>query len=596
MLISVDTLRADRLGCYGATAVETPAIDSLARQGALRKRVHPGAAHPAGPLDPAHRARAVAPRRGRQRHVAGRPARRHPGRTFSAAGYDTAAFVAAFVLHRSFGLDRGFARYDDGPAADAALDQLQHATASADERVGRALRWLQQRRAASPRPAPFFLWLHLFDPHAPYAPPSDFRARYQGRPYDGEVAFVDSQVARLLAGLERLGAAEQTLVVLTADHGESLGEHGEMTHGTLLYDATLRVPLIVRLPRGERAGELRSDAAKLADVAPTLLALAGLAAGKGTEGRDLFAAKGGEPRQLGAISEAPRRRFGWAPLVALREAGWKYIAAPRPELYHLGDDPGERRDRLPDERRRAAELARGAREIEASCASAKWPAPPGRTPSRAPKPGPRSPPSATSAAPRAAARRRRPTPKTKSPSSASSTAPTRISPKASSSAPKPASGAARTRRFPRRARPRRGRPRRPPARPERRSRSGLPAPARRRSRQSDRPGAAGPARPRARRYRGRGKARPPAHHPRPPRRSRQPPARRSPRRAGDPTAAENEWQRGLAAAPTAGWLRLGYARFLKAAHREAEARAELDRLLADADLPEDLRQAAEGLR
>jgi choline-sulfatase len=366
LLISVDTLRADRLGCYGAAAVETPAIDALARSGVRFEN----AFSPVPLTLPAHWTLHT----GTEPWVHGvidngmvlaRPPAATLAERFSAAGYDTAAFVSAFVLHRSFGLDRGFARYDDGPAADAALDQAMHATAPADERIGRALRWLQAKRTADGEKAarPFFLWLHLFDPHAPYHPPSEFRARYQGRLYDGEVAFVDSQVARLLAELERLGVAERTVVALTADHGESLGEHGEQTHGVLLYEATLRVPLIFRLPGGRRAGELRADAAALADVAPSLLALAGLPAEPAAGGRDLFAGAGAT-RRLGAISEAPRRRLGWAPLYALRDGSWKYIAGPRPELYDLGADPGEKRDLLATERRRGAELARGAREIE----------------------------------------------------------------------------------------------------------------------------------------------------------------------------------------------------------------------------------------
>ncbi len=290
-----------------------------------------------------------------------------PGLTLAeklgAAGYDTAAFISAFVLHSTFGLDRGFARYDDGPAADAALDQVVHPTAPADERVGRALRWLQRRQTGAAPKRPFFLWLHLFDPHAPYAPPAEFRARYRERPYDGEIAFTDQQVGRLLAGLDRLGLAENTLVALTADHGESLGEHGEATHGVLLYDATLRVPLVLRLPARLPAGELRRDLASLADVAPTLLALAGLPA-SGTDGRDLFGQRRISSGSLGAISEGPRRRFGWAPLSAIREGQWKYLAGPRPELYDWQADPGELRDLSGQEWEKADRLARGARSIE----------------------------------------------------------------------------------------------------------------------------------------------------------------------------------------------------------------------------------------
>lgn len=360
LLVSVDTLRPDRLGCYGAAQVETPAIDALARSGVRFENAYT----PAPLTLPAHWTlhTGVEP----WRHgvvdngmVLAEPPVATLAERFAAADYDTAAFVAAFVLHRTFGLDRGFAEYDDGPAADAALDQVLHATAPANERVDRALAWLRR-----PRSKPFFLWLHLFDPHAPYLPPPELRARYAGRPYDGEVAFVDTQVARVLAALDRAATAQNTIVLLLSDHGESLGEHGEQTHGVLLYDATLRVPLIVRWPDGLRAGEVRRDAVTLADVAPTLLALARLDATPGVDGHDLFGSSGAPPRRLGAISESPRRRLGWASQVAIRDGDWKYIAAPRPELFRLAEDRNEVHDRLRSDPERAADLALGARAIE----------------------------------------------------------------------------------------------------------------------------------------------------------------------------------------------------------------------------------------
>ncbi len=368
VLISVDTLRPDRLGCYGATTIETPAIDALARDGVRFEH----AFTPVPLTLPAHWTLHTGVEPWHHGIVDNGMTRADDSRSdwgtlaerFTAAGYDTAAFVAAFVLHRTFGLDRGFAFYDDGPADDAALDQLIHATAPADERVGRALHWLTTRSREKAQGRPFFLWLHLFDPHAPYHPPADFRARYGERPYDGEVAFVDTQIARLLAGLKRLGVSENTDVVLTSDHGESLGEHGEETHGVLLYDATLRVPLIFRRPHGDDRGRVRNDTASLADVAPTVLTLAGLTPPPGLDGRDLFASNGIGPRRLGAISESPRRRLGWASQVSLRDAEWKFIASPNPELYQWREDPHEEHDQFGAEQRRAADLARGAKAIE----------------------------------------------------------------------------------------------------------------------------------------------------------------------------------------------------------------------------------------
>ncbi|MBK9965184.1 MAG: sulfatase-like hydrolase/transferase [Holophagales bacterium] len=362
VLVSIDTLRADRLGCYGGTTVETPAIDSLSNAGVRFQN----AFTPVPLTLPAHWTILTGVEPWHHGVVDnGMTLPKPPAATlaerFADAGYDTAAFVSAFVLHRTFGLDRGFARYDDGPAADAVLDELMHASAPADERVDRALAWLRRERKR-----PFFVWLHLFDPHAPYVPPPGFRARYSGRPYDGEVAFVDTQVARLLAALERSGIADRTLVVLLSDHAESLGEHGEETHGLLLYDATLRVPLLFRLPGTLGAGEVRPEAVTLADVAPTILALTGLPATPGVDGRDLFGPAASPLRQLGAVSQAPVRRFGWASLTAVREAGWKFIAAPRSELYRIADDPAELVDRRASDPDRAVGLARAARGIEAT--------------------------------------------------------------------------------------------------------------------------------------------------------------------------------------------------------------------------------------
>lgn len=359
LLVSIDTLRADHLGCYGAQAVETPAIDQLAAEGVRFEN----AFSPVPLTLPAHWTIHTGVEPWHHGVVDnGMTLRTPPAATlaerFSAADYDTAAFVAAFVLHRSFGLDRGFARYDDGPAADAALDQAFHATAPADERVGRALAWLRKARSH-----PFFLWLHLYDPHAPYEPPPAFQALYEGRLYDGEVAFVDTQIARILAALEDSGVADQTLVILLSDHGESLGEHGEATHGVLLYDSTLRVPLLFRLPGTPGAGSVRKEAATLADVAPTVLALAGLEPQAGLDGIDLFARQQPPDRKLAAISETPHRRLGWASLVAIREGPWKFILAPRPELYRLADDPRELSDRLPSEPAAATDLERAARRV-----------------------------------------------------------------------------------------------------------------------------------------------------------------------------------------------------------------------------------------
>lgn len=595
LLISVDTLRADRLGCYGAAAVETPAIDAMARSGVRFEN----AFSPVPLTLPAHWTLHT----GTQPWVHGvvdngmvlaRPPASTLAERFSAAGYDTAAFVAAFVLHRSFGLDRGFDYYDDGPAADAALDQVMHATAPADERVGQALRWLQSREKKAAEPSrPFFLWLHLFDPHSPYAPPSEFRARYRDRYYEGEVAFVDTQIARLMAGLERSGEAAETLVVLTSDHGESLGEHGEQTHGVLLYEATLRVPLIFRLPGGRRAGELRNDAATLADVAPSVLELAGLPPEPVADGRDLFASSR-ENRRLGAISEAPRRRLGWAPLFALREGPFKYIGGPRPELYDLAADPGERRNVLDEQRRRGADLARGVGEIEAEMRSRL-----------------------------AAGGADEPGAETRAALAALGYVGSAAAGKGAAALPDPKENIAwlgeLDRAYQHFAEGRldlaeagfRGLL----ANADQPSSNALEGLARVALLRGDPAAAEGAyqrllevdpesltalaqltllARDRGDRPAALARARRLAEiAPRDANASRL--LAESLAASGDAAAAEAEWQRGLAASPRAGWLRLGYARFLATTNRGGEARRELDLLLAKKDLPEDLRQAAQAL-
>ena len=338
LFVSLDTVRADHLGAYGAGAAETPALDALARAGVLFEH-----AQSAVPLTlPAHATMMsglLPPLHGVHNNGAEQfPASLDTLATvLQAAGYRTGAFIGGFVLDHRFGLARGFDTYDDEiPRAAAGADI--EAERSGAEVTDRALRWLQ--RADS---RPFFLWVHLYDAHAPYNPPEPWRGRHASSLYDGEIAFVDSQVGRLLEALDRSGARAQTVVAVAGDHGEALGEHGERTHGLLLYEPTLRVPLIVRSARLPAGRKVREPVG-LVDVAPTLAGLLGRRFAGPTDGRDLSAAllAGREPPpyDLYAETEYPRY-FGWSPLFALRRAERKYIAAPRAELYDLGADPGE---------------------------------------------------------------------------------------------------------------------------------------------------------------------------------------------------------------------------------------------------------------
>lgn len=337
LLITLDTVRADHLGCYGGRVAQTPTLDRLAREGIRFEYAY----SPAPLTLPAHASLMT----GLQPLTIGLTdngmrATRFPVATMAerllADGYDTAAFVAAFVLNSMHGLDRGFKHYDDGPAEAGDVFQMFRRTAPAVERVDRLLEWLRL-----PRKQPFFAWLHLYDAHAPYLPPQGFASRYAAHPYDGEIAYLDSQLARVVAYLEREGLIENTLIIVAADHGESLGEHGEVTHGVFLYDATLRVPLIMHWPQ-KLDPRIEEKPVALVDVMPTLLGLLGLEQQVPSHGVDLFATTT-EPRpwRFFAYSDYPHRQYGWAALAALREGALKYIDAPRPELYDTQHDPGE---------------------------------------------------------------------------------------------------------------------------------------------------------------------------------------------------------------------------------------------------------------
>ena len=345
LLVTLDTVRADRLGGYGYAAAETPALDLLAREG-LR---FAAASSPAPLTLPAHASLLTGllpPRHGLRNNGAGRlPEVPTLASVLAAAGYRTGAFVSSFVLDRRFGLDRGFAVYDDEVARDAAGGVALDAERRGDRTVERALAWLAAETSAPG--APFFLWVHLYDAHAPYAPPAPYAGRHAGRPYDGEIAFADAQVGRLLDELRRRGLAGRTLVAVAADHGEALGEHGELTHGLLLYEPTLRVPLVLAGP-GIPAGTVVETPVSLTDLGPTLAGLLGHplapAQAAAADGRDLSEAvrRGAEPPPADLYAETRYPAlFGWSPLAALRRRHLKYIAAPRPELYDLGRDPGE---------------------------------------------------------------------------------------------------------------------------------------------------------------------------------------------------------------------------------------------------------------
>ena len=358
VLVTLDTLRADHIGAYGGD-VATPNLDRLAAAGAL---VEQASAHT--PLTrPSHVSMLTGllpTRTGVRDNVSPAVVPDVPllAEVMRDAGFRTAAFLSSVVLEGSSGLARGFEVYADEFDADPSDPRfLTTAQKSGDETVGEAVAWLE----TVPADQRIFLWLHLYDPHDPYEPPEPFASRYGDRPYAGDVAWTDELVGRLLAALDRLGLAEESLVVATSDHGEGLGDHDELLHGFFAYETTLRVPLLFRGP-GIPAGRRLAGPAALVDLMPTVLELSGVSPPAGAElsGRSLAAAlRGGPepaPRPIYAESLVPRLRFGWSDLRVLREGAWKFVSAPEPELYDLATDPGELHNLAPGQARRAAAM------------------------------------------------------------------------------------------------------------------------------------------------------------------------------------------------------------------------------------------------
>ncbi|MFN7986544.1 MAG: sulfatase-like hydrolase/transferase [Thermoanaerobaculia bacterium] len=359
LLVTIDTTRADRLGCYGFTLARTPNLDRLAREGvrftdAIAVAPITLPSHSSiltGLLPPAHGVR------DNGSYALGAGAVTLAER-LKAAGYATHALVSAIVLNRRYGLDQGFDSYDDDLWTEDAPKLFLIRDRPARKTADRLLEWLDGWKRGG-REKPFFAWVHFFDPHQPYTPEAQDRP-LAPTPYDAEIAGVDRALGRILERLRADGLLDDTVVVATADHGESLGEHGEKTHAVFVYDATVHVPLLVRYPRLVPQGKLYEGPASSVDIVPTLLALLGLPGGGETEGANLLPALRGEapPPARPQYSESLLSEvgFGMAPLHAVRSGGFKYVRAPRPELYDLAADPKELANIFEKDRRRAALL------------------------------------------------------------------------------------------------------------------------------------------------------------------------------------------------------------------------------------------------
>lgn len=363
VLVTLDTTRADHLGCYGYAPARTPQVDGLARAGVLFTQ----AASTAPLTQPAHSSimTGMYPTYHGVR-VNGSTALGQEQETLAEAlsekGYRTGAFLGAFVLDGRWGLNQGFETYDDR----FDLEKHKHLDLGSVQRpanqvLDAALAWLESREGS-----PFFAWIHLYDAHMPYEPPEPFFTEYaSGGPaalYDGEIAFVDVQVGRLLSWLRAKGLDEKTVVVIIGDHGEGLGSHGEGTHGYFVYDYAVRVPFLVATPFTELRGVRVDSQVSAVDVFPTILALSGIDVPSGVQGRSLLPTMlhpgmdaNPNPYAYGE-SMTPNLQFGWSPLQFLRSGRYKLIKAPRPELYDLTLDPDETNDIFEKRPREARDL------------------------------------------------------------------------------------------------------------------------------------------------------------------------------------------------------------------------------------------------
>jgi arylsulfatase A-like enzyme/tetratricopeptide (TPR) repeat protein len=346
ILITLDTTRADHLGCYGDRDARTPNLDALARAGVLFEQ----AASPAPLTLPAHSSimTGMYPTYHGVRvngNTALGQAQTTIAETLRERGYQTGAFIAAFVLDGRWGLNQGFQTYDDR----FDMKKYKHLDLAGVQRPGNevmdaALGWLETHKQG-----PFFAWIHLYDPHSPYAPPEPFASEFGGRGpaglYDGEIAFADAQVGRLVSWLRESGIDKKTVVVVMGDHGEGLGSHGEGNHGYFVYDYALHVPLLVATPFGDLGGTRVGSQVSAVDVFPTVLDLCGIESPAGVHGRSLVPlmlrpGTGVEGHAYGE-SMTPNLQFGWSALHSLRTSRYKLIEAPRPELYDLSVDRDE---------------------------------------------------------------------------------------------------------------------------------------------------------------------------------------------------------------------------------------------------------------
>jgi choline-sulfatase len=357
LLVTIDTARADRMGFLGSTRGLTPNLDSAARQSVVFEKAYTQA--PLTTVSHATILTGTYP----QFHRVSDFGTRLPSRIPNLAdllrqnGYRTAAFVGSIILDPRNGLapgfDRGFDVYDAGyTLRRTGEDRYKTVERRADEVVTRAMRWLSENSGHR-----FFLWIHLYDPHQPYDPPGEYAKRFAAQPYDGEIASTDAALGRLLVYLQKRGIFGTSLIAVMADHGESLGQHGEEGHGIFLYDETVHIPLFLKLPGARFAGRRVKSRVRLVDVAPTVLEVAGVPVPEEMQGESLLRALAANAAERPVYSETdyPQQGFGWSKIWSLREGKYLFIQAPRRELYDTASD-SVAADNIADRREAVADV------------------------------------------------------------------------------------------------------------------------------------------------------------------------------------------------------------------------------------------------
>ena len=353
LLITLDTTRADRLGCYGYTDAKTPNLDFLAANGVQFLN-----AYCQVPLTCPSHCSILTGTYPVYHQVRNNGAYYLPpeiqtlAETLKTKGLETSAFVSSFTVDSRFGLDQGFDVYDDLLSPDQTFKAL-NSERRADAVYASFSRWVDENKEDQ-----FFSWIHFFDPHIPYDPPSHYREEFLDNPYDGEIAFMDFYIGKIIEKLREQGLLERTLIVVAGDHGEAFGEKREKGHGVFIYESTMRVPLIFYAANNLPQGDLIEARVRLIDIMPSVLDMLNITVSPGIQGTSLLPhIEGKKKEDLSSYIESyfPRENYGWSELVGLIDGDWKFILAPKQELYNLRQDPREEKNLIQEESKVAFE-------------------------------------------------------------------------------------------------------------------------------------------------------------------------------------------------------------------------------------------------